>query len=50
MFFKSNDDKTGSGMGLYIVKEALDKIGGTIEVQSKKGSGTEFNIEIPNRL
>lgn len=50
MFFKSNDDRTGSGMGLYIVKEALDKIGGTIEVKSKTGDGTEFNIEIPNQL
>ena len=50
MFFKSNDEKTGSGMGLYIVKEALEKMDGTIEVKSKSGEGTEFNIEIPNQL
>ena len=50
MFFKSNNDKTGSGMGLYIVKEALEKMGGSIEVKSKTGQGTQFNIEIPNQL
>lgn len=50
MFFKSNNDKTGSGMGLYIVKEALEKMGGSIEVKSKSGKGTDFHIEIPNQL
>lgn len=50
MFFKSNNEKTGSGMGLYIVKEALEKMGGKIEVESETEKGTIFNIEIPNQL
>jgi signal transduction histidine kinase len=38
----------GSGLGLYIVKEALQKIEGTISVTSEYGRGTEFVVEIPN--
>lgn len=50
MFFRSkNNNKPGSGIGLYIVKEALSKIGGTINVESKYGEGTQFEITIPNR-
>jgi signal transduction histidine kinase len=50
MFFRSkNNNKPGSGIGLYIVKEALSKIGGTIGVESKYGEGTQFEITIPNR-
>ncbi|MCK7559278.1 hybrid sensor histidine kinase/response regulator [Chitinophaga sedimenti] len=50
MFFRSkNNNKPGSGIGLYIVKEALTKIGGTITVDSRYGEGTQFEITIPNR-
>jgi two-component system sensor histidine kinase/response regulator len=50
MFFRSkNNNKPGSGIGLYIVKEALNKIGGTINVDSSYGVGTQFEISIPNR-
>ncbi|RAJ04253.1 signal transduction histidine kinase [Chitinophaga skermanii] len=50
MFFRSkNNNKPGSGIGLYIVKEALTKIGGTISVDSQYGEGTQFEITIPNR-
>ncbi|ATL47155.1 hybrid sensor histidine kinase/response regulator [Chitinophaga caeni] len=50
MFFRSkNNNKPGSGIGLYIVKEALTKINGTISVDSQYGEGTQFEITIPNR-
>ncbi|WP_073131226.1 PAS domain-containing sensor histidine kinase [Chryseolinea serpens] len=48
MFFRANADSKGSGLGLYIVKGALEKLNGTIQVQSRLGEGTEFTIEIPN--
>ena len=48
MFYKANDIKNGSGLGLYIVKEMLDKINGTIEVKSEYGKGTVFSLEIPD--
>lgn len=50
MFFRTkNNNKPGTGIGLYIVKEALTRIGGTIEVASTYGEGTKFEINIPNR-
>jgi PAS domain S-box-containing protein len=48
MFFRASAKGSGSGLGLYIVKEAVQKIGGTIDVTSDYGQGTEFTIEIPN--
>jgi PAS domain S-box-containing protein len=48
MFYRASAKGTGSGLGLYIVKEAVQKIGGTISVNSDYGQGTEFIIEIPN--
>ncbi|RAW01446.1 sensor histidine kinase [Pseudochryseolinea flava] len=49
MFFRANADSKGSGLGLYIVKGAIEKLEGSIQVQSKLGEGTTFSIEIPNR-
>ncbi|MFA9424079.1 MAG: sensor histidine kinase, partial [Sedimentibacter sp.] len=44
----SNSSKsTGEGLGLYIVKENLDKINGTIDVVSELGAGSKFTITIP---
>ncbi len=48
MFFRANADSKGSGLGLYIVKGAVEKLNGTIHVISKLGEGTSFNIQIPN--
>jgi signal transduction histidine kinase len=33
MFFRASDESKGSGLGLYIVKSAVEKLQGTIEVQ-----------------
>jgi PAS domain S-box-containing protein len=48
MFFRASGKGAGSGLGLYIVKEAIQKIGGTIYVDSEYGKGTVFTVEIPN--
>ena len=37
-----------SGLGLYLVRQAMDKIKGTISVRSKVNVGTEFEINLPN--
>src|SRR5690606_30840152 len=47
-FFKSKMHHHGSGLGLFIVKEALQMINGNISVSSTNGEGTTFNIRIPN--
>lgn len=46
-FFKSST-LSGSGLGLFIVKEALNKINGKITVSSDEINGTTFKINIPN--
>lgn len=48
MFFRSNNSVNGLGIGLYIVKEALTRIGGDISVHSTHGVGTAFYLTIPN--
>jgi signal transduction histidine kinase len=48
MFFRSHFSVTGLGIGLYIVKEALTRIGGEISVDSTYGVGTCFKLKVPN--
>lgn len=48
MFFSTDYAATGSGLGLYIVKESLKKLNGHIELKSSFGIGTTFNVFIPN--
>ena len=37
----------GTGLGMAIVKSLIDKMGGTIEVGSRLGEGSEFTITLP---
>ncbi|QQQ85602.1 HAMP domain-containing histidine kinase [Peptacetobacter hiranonis] len=37
-------NKVGSGLGLYITKELIEKMNGCIDVKSEIGEGTEFEI------
>jgi PAS domain S-box-containing protein len=48
MFFRATSTNEGDGLGLYIVKETLHKLQGTIEVESALGHGTTFVIHLPN--
>ena len=48
MFFRANHQLSGSGLGLYIVKETVEKLNGTVTVKSGKSEGTTFTVVIPN--
>ncbi len=50
MFYRATDQAEGSGIGLYIVKNAVEKLGGQIKVSSSPGHGTRFHILLPNRI
>lgn len=47
MFFRAHRQSQGSGLGLYLVKDALERISGTIDVMSQYGQGTEFLVTLP---
>jgi len=48
MFYRATDRAKGSGLGLYIVKETVAKLHGTIKVKSEIGEYTAIEIVIPN--
>lgn len=48
MFYKINPKSNGSGLGLHILKTAVQKLGGQIELNSKWGQGSTFKIKLPN--
>lgn len=53
MFYRpGNEDtrsKKGTGLGLFIVKELTESLGGTIRVEKREPTGTEFTIFLPRR-
>jgi signal transduction histidine kinase len=48
MFFRATEKAEGSGLGLYIVKQTVEKLKGTIRIRSTYGTGTEMEITLPN--
>jgi signal transduction histidine kinase len=48
MFYRATDRNNGSGLGLYIVREAIQKVEGRIELNSVYGEGTSVIITIVN--
>jgi len=49
MFYRATEQSEGSGLGLYIVKNAIDKLGGEVMVNSQLDQGTSFKIVLPNQ-
>ncbi|MFQ5607472.1 MAG: sensor histidine kinase, partial [Candidatus Zixiibacteriota bacterium] len=46
-FFTTKSPDEGSGLGLAMVKESLERIGGSIEVSGEKGRGACFTMLLP---
>lgn len=46
-FYMSGDNKRSSGIGLYLVKDAVTQLNGQIEVRSEPGVSSKFLVSIP---
>jgi PAS domain S-box-containing protein len=49
MFYRGHPDSTGSGLGLFIVRNALDKMKGSVTFESVDEKGTTFTVYFPNQ-
>jgi len=47
MFYRASEKSNGSGLGLYIVRETLARLNGTIQLKSVLGQGSTFTIWLP---
>lgn len=47
MFYKANNKIDGSGMGMYILSRAVERLNGTVEVDSELGKFTVFTVALP---
>jgi signal transduction histidine kinase len=47
MYFRANEGSKGNGLGLYVVKNIIDKLKGSIEVESSFGNGATFIVTLP---
>lgn len=48
MFYRGTSESSGSGLGLYILKESLAAIEGTVDLETELGKGTKFTVYIPD--
>lgn len=48
MFFRASEDSYGSGLGLYITKQVVEKLHGKITVESVFNEGTTFKVWLPH--
>ncbi|HOK15332.1 MAG TPA: sensor histidine kinase, partial [Candidatus Kapabacteria bacterium] len=48
-FYRGENSESiqGTGLGLYIVKNAIEKLGGEISFHSELGVGTSFTFSLP---
>ncbi len=46
---KGTDQEPGTGLGLILCKEFIEKHGGRLEVESEVGKGSEFRVVIPGK-
>ncbi len=47
MFYRATDEGAGPGLGLYIVKETINKLSGSLAIESQEGEGTTVRFRIP---
>ena len=48
MFYRGNLASNGSGLGLFVVKSNVEKLGGEVKLKSKLQEGTEVKLLLPS--
>ncbi|MEO5644819.1 MAG: ATP-binding protein [Bacteroidia bacterium] len=48
LFFRGTEDSKGTGLGLYILKNALDKLNGRVILESEINKGSTFSVYLPD--
>ena len=49
-FFSTKNPGEGTGLGLFVTRNIIDKLGGKIYVKSQVGHGTEFSIKLKEKI
>ncbi|MBW7846041.1 MAG: HAMP domain-containing histidine kinase, partial [Bacteroidia bacterium] len=49
LYKRFDNTKEGKGLGLYMVKSQVERLGGKIEIKSEVGIGTEFILTFPEK-
>lgn len=47
MYVRAHDHSQGSGLGLFILRETVERLGGTFRVESKVRHGSSFIVALP---
>jgi signal transduction histidine kinase len=47
MFYRASHHGNGTGLGLYILKRSVDRLNGTIVMQTELGKGSKFTVSLP---
>lgn len=47
MFYRANNDADGTGLGLYILKRAVERLKGEVSISSTLNQGTSFVVLLP---
>ena len=46
-FFSTKPTGEGTGLGLFVTRGIVEKLGGVIEAESRMGEGTTFRVRLP---
>lgn len=49
LFYRGSQKSKGNGLGLYLVKKAVEKLNGSIELESEVNKCTKFTIILPSK-
>lgn len=49
VFYKASEKSKGAGLGLFVARQALEKMGGFITVDSVENEGSQFMVWLPNK-